>query len=231
MKTFLLATCALFCSAAALFSQASTVQVTVTDTIEVPANHLSVMITFKDTSYERETPIDLSASRDAVIRLLDANKISWKNAGDQMGFLGALAKMADNGKTETDLSADFSSAAQLDALLLQLKAIPYVTAVETGSSVDKDLLDLSRLYAKLFKKAQTKAEMLARLSGKKAGAVYQIGSPFDAFNPANAMDSMMGGGSPYGDLMKSMLGGMFSEKRADHKVTIKEQLTVSFLLQ
>ncbi len=113
----------------------------------------------------------------------------------------------------------------------KLKAIPYVNTMEMGNSVDKELLDMSRLYAKLLKKAQTKAEMLARLSGKKVGAVYQIGSPFDAFSPSTAMESMMGGGSAYGDMMKSMLGNMFSEKRADRKVTIKEQLTVTYLLQ
>ncbi len=233
MKQLLLSACAVFFFSAALFAQVSTIQVSVSDTIEVPANHLTVMINFKDTSDTSEQPVDLTASRKEVIQLLEANKIGWKNAAEDLGFLGVLSHMGDNGAGGMDnaISADFSSAAQLDAWLPKINAIAYVKAIETGNSLDKSTLDMTRLYAKLLKKAQAKAETLARLSGKKVGSVYQIGSAFDAFNPSTAMESMMGGGGAYGQMMKSMLGNMFSEKRADRKVTVTEQLTVTYLLQ
>ena len=233
MKTLLFCLCAFCTFAATSFAQqVSTIQVSVSDTISVPANHLSVIVTFKDTSYAREEPIDLTPSHDAVVRLLDDNKVSWKKASEQMGFLGGLAKMGgDNGKPDLDITADFTSAAQMDMLLPKINAVAYTTAIEAGASIDKNTVDMSPLYAKLLKKARAKAEMIAGLSGKKVGAVYQIGSAFDGFNPSEAMESMMGGDSPYGGLMKTILGSMFSEKRADHQVTVKEHLTVSYLLQ
>ncbi len=232
MKAFLFSLCAVCSFSTSSFAQVSTIQVSVSDTMEVPANHLTVVINFNDTSTTAEEPADFTPSRQAVIQLLETNKVTWAKASDKMGFLGAISRMAgDAGKLDNDLSIDFTSAAQMDALLPKIKAIAYVNAVEMGTSIDKGSVDMTGLYAKLLKKAQAKADLLARLSGKKVGAVYQIGSAFDAFSPSSAMESMLGGGNAYGQLMNSMMGNMFGEKRADRKVTVTEQLTVTYLLQ
>lgn len=216
----------------AISAQTPTIQVTVSDTIEVPANHISVMISFKNTEGNYSDPApDFSASRTEVVRVLEQNHVSWKKASDQLGVLGGMGRMAGGGDKESDdIFADFNSVSQLDKVLPQVRLVKYVDAMETGSSVDKDALDLTRLYDKLFKKARAKAEMMARLSGKKVGGVYQIGSPFDAFNPADAMESSMNSLGAYGDMMKAMFGNIFGEKRPDHKVPVKENLTVTYYL-
>ncbi len=220
----------LLAGAVAVSAQTPTIQVTVSDTIEVPANHISVMISFKNTdaNYSEPAP-DFSASRAEVVRLLDQYQVAWKKASDQLGFLGAMGRMG-GGQESNDIIADFNSAAQYDKVLPLIRLVKYVDAMETGNSVDKDALDLTRLYDKLFKKARAKAEMMARLSGKKVGGVYQIGSPFDALNPADAMESSMNSLGAYGDMMKAMFGNMFGEKRPDHKVPVTEHLTVTYYL-
>jgi len=211
-----------------LSAQTPTIQVTVSDTIEVPASHISVIISFKNTEaeYSNHAP-DFTASRAEVTGLLDQYHVAWKNASDQLGFLGGIGGL---GKGADDIFADFNSAEQLEKVLPLVRLVKYVDAMETGCSVDKDALDLTRLYDKLFKKARAKADMMARLSGKKVGGVYQIGSPFDAFNPADAMESSMKGLGAYGDMMKAMFGNMFGEKRPDHKVPVTENLTVTYYL-
>lgn len=223
----------LFALPMTLFAQVSTIQVSVSDTIEVLANHISVMISFENPEPTTEEdyanpapPKDFSAQRAEVVKLLDQNKISWKNAADQLGLFGALGKM---GGSEAGIFADFTSLEQKNQILPKIEVIKNVKATETGISVDEDKVDLTRLYDKLLKKAHAKAETLARLSGKKVGNVYQIGSAFDAFNAEKYMETMSGGGSPYAGLMK-MMGGMFGEKRADYKVPISENLSVTYYL-
>lgn len=223
----------LFALPMTLFAQVSTIQVTVSDTIEVLANHISVMISFENPEPTTEEdysnpapPKDFSAQRAEVVKLLDQNKISWKNAADQLGMFGALGRM---GGSDLGLTADFTSLEQMNLVLPKIQAIEAVKTTETGTSVDKDKVDLTRLYEKLLKKSHAKAETLARLSGKKVGNVYQIGSAFDAFNAEKYMEAMSGGGSPYSGLMK-MMGGMFGEKRADYKVPVSENLSVTYYL-
>lgn len=228
MKKLLLGV--LFALPMTLSAQVSTIQVTVSDTMEVMANHISVMISFENpepTEDDYSTPsYDFTAKRAEVVKLLDGNKISWKNAADQLGMFGALGKM---GNSELGITADFASLEQKNQVLPKIEAIEAVKATETGNSVDKDKVDLTRLYDKLLKKSRAKAETLARLSGKKVGAVYQIGSAFDAFNAEKYMEAMGSGSSPYAGLMK-MMGGMFGEKRADYKVPISENLSVTYYL-
>lgn len=226
-----------------LSAQVSTIQVSVSDTIEVAANHIAVSISFGNSDYpvmpyneETETTdtdyippvVDYTADRALVIKLLDENKVSWKPAADQLGFLGALSKMGGGGDT-LSISADFSSLEQMNKVMPGIKAVKSAKTVESGASVDKEKVDLTRLYDKLLKKARAKAETLARLSGKKVGAVYQIGSMFDSFNPEKYMESLSSGSSPYSGLMK-MMGGMFSEKRPDYKVPVSENMSVAYYL-
>lgn len=261
---------ALLClaGAAPLFAQ-STIQVSVTDTIVVPADHISVMISFKDTTQidfsspryhideEIETPeegeepsddtpppppppsnpfanlkTDFSADRESVIRILDEHKVSWKSPEDQFSFLkgpmGGMTPGAEAPKNE-GIMADFSSKAQMDEVLAKIKQNPFVNTMDMGATVDKQLLDKTRLYEKLMKKSKEKADTIAKLAGKKVGGVYKIGSDFDAFTLDKYMESLTGSGGMFGSIFK-MLGGMFTEKTADYKVTVSETLTVTYFL-
>lgn len=220
----------------ALSAQPATIQVSVSDTIEVPANHISVMISFNEPAEDATfpSPPDFSASRTEVIRLLDQHQVSWKKASDQLGFLGMMGRTGGSGQEMDEIIADFSSAVQLEKVLPLLRLVPSVEAVVTGTSVDKELLDLTRLYEKLFAKARAKADVMARISGKKVGGIFQIGSPFDAFSPGNVLDPMQNSGGAYADLMKTMFGNMFGnmfgEIRPDYQVPVSENLTVIYYL-
>ncbi len=116
-----------------LFGQMSTIQVTVSDTIMVPADHITIAVTFKDTAtippymYEVEgdreaseaenatatdaPPIvvgpDFAGSFEQVKAILKKNNISWKKTADQMGGLmgGLMGGMAALGKQDTAASA------------------------------------------------------------------------------------------------------------------------------
>lgn len=244
----------------------STIQVSVTDTIIVPADHISVMVSFKDTTKidfstpryhideEIEEPVegeepgdtppppadpfanmktDFTADRDGVIRLLDEHKVSWKNPEDQFGFLkgpmgGGMMPGMEQPKNQ-GIMIDFSSKAQMDAVLPKIKENPFVTTMDMGAAVDKQLLDKTRLYEKLMKKSKAKADTIAKLAGKKVGGVYKIGSDFDGFTLDKYMDSLTGSGGMFGSIFK-MLGGMFTEKTPDYKVTVSETMTVTYYL-
>lgn len=54
------------------------------------------MISFKATSDTSEEPIDFTASHQKVTDLLDANKVTWKDAAEDMGFLGVISQMGRN---------------------------------------------------------------------------------------------------------------------------------------
>lgn len=235
---FSLFCCALSSVPLAAQGPPKTVLVTVSDTIEVPANHITVTISFQDTAsvaeYDyptREPKTEFITERDEVIRILEKNKATWKKPSEQFPLLGGMGHA--NGNADNEMVADFSSVEQKNNAMVVINTIPFVRAVELGSSVDKAQLDLTPLYAKLMKKARAKAEMLAKLSGKRVGEVYQIGSPFEMFSPDKMMENMLGGGDSgggiFGSLMK-MFGGMFAEKRPDYKVPVKETMTVSFYL-
>lgn len=250
---------------APLYAQ-STIQVSVTDTIIVPADHISVMVSFKDTTKidfstpryhideeieepeEGEEPgdtppppsdpfanmkTDFTADREGVIRTLDENKVNWKNPEDQFGFLkgpmgGGMTPGAEPPKNE-GIMIDFSSKAQMDQVLPKIKENPFVNTMDMGATVDKQLLDKTRLYEKLLKKSKGKADSIAKLAGKKVGGVYKIGSEFDGFTLDKYMDSLTGSGGMFGSIFK-MLGGMFTEKTPDYKVTVSETMTVTYYL-
>ena len=214
-----------------LFAQFKTIQVSVSDSIEVEANHISVMVSFRDTVSDgySEPHTDFTDEQAAVINLLDQNNIKWQRTADQLGLFGAIGKLNQMGGGDLGITVDFTSVAQMDRVLPRINAIAYVSSVESASTVDKDKVDLTRLYGKLLKKSREKAEKIAVLAGKKVGDVYQIGSAFDGFNPEKYMESLTGGGSPYSGLMK-MMGGMFGEKHEGHKVPVTENMTVTYYL-
>lgn len=259
----------LFCLTGLISSSCaqSTIQVSVTDTIIVPADHISVMVSFKDTmkidfSAPRfhideeieepaegeepgETPpppaldpfanmkTDFTADREGVIHILDEHKVHWKSPEDQFGFLkGPMGNgmMPGSEKPKNEgIMIDFSSKAQMDEILPRIKENPFVTTMDMGAAVDKQLLDKTRLYEKLMKKSKAKADTIAKLAGKKVGGVYKIGSDFDAFTLDKYMDSLTGSGGMFGSIFK-MLGGMFTEKTPDYKVTVSETMTVTYYL-
>ena len=248
---------ALSACCAVLSAQVSTIQVTVSDTIMVPATHITVAVSFKDTTAQSpislnydlaDTPDadgdgipdapaaplapDFSKSYRQVISLLKREGIQWKKPEEQMGFMGGLGGMMGN-KDDTlsrGFVVDFSSKQQMDRVLPQIKAITFADTKEMGASVDKELVDRKRLYAKLLAKARLKADDIAGLSGKSVGDVYQIGSAFDNFSPDKYMESMMGGGGMFGGLFK-MMGSMFGDKSPDYKVPISDNLTVTYYLR
>lgn len=243
----------------------STIQVSVTDTIIVPADHISVMVSFKDTmkidfstpryhiDEEIEEPAegeepgepppppsdpfanmktDFTTDREGVIRILDEHKVHWKSPEDQFGFLkGPMGGMTPSPETPKNegIMIDFSSKAQMDEILPKIKENPFVSTMDMGATVDKQLLDKTRLYEKLMKKSKAKAETIAKLAGKKVGGVYKIGSDFDGFTLDKYMDSLTGSGGMFGSIFK-MLGGMFTEKTPDYKVTVSETMTVTYYL-
>jgi len=248
-----------------LHAQLGTIQVSVTDTIIVPADQITVMVSFKDTTKidfsaprydideeieepaEGEEPsdtpaepynpfanlkTDFTADREAVIRILDEHKVSWKNPADQFSFLkGPMAGMNPGGAApkNEEIMIDFSTKSQMDEVMTKIKENPFVNTMEMGASVDKQLLDKTRLYEKLLKKSKIKAESIAKLAGKKVGGVHKIGSEFDGFTLDKYMDSLTGAGGMFGGIFK-MLGGMFNEKTPDYKVTVSETMTVTYYL-
>lgn len=247
-----------------LNAQQGTIQVSVTDTIIVPADHISVMVSFKDTTKidfstpryhideeipedaetendsTPETPYnpfaniksDFTADREAVIRILDEHKVSWKNPADQFSFLkGPMAGMNPGGAAakNEEIMIDFSNKTQMEEVMAKIKENPFVNTMEMGASVDKQLLDKTRLYEKLLKKSKVKAESIAKLAGKKVGGVHKIGSEFDGFTLDKYMESLTSAGGMFGSIFK-MLGGMFNEKTPDYKVTVSETMTVTYYL-
>lgn len=245
----------------------STIQVSVSDTIQVPATHISVMVSFKDTTKfdfshplqpkvdeeitepddtaaeeENQNPspfpkfkTDFSADREAVIRILDERGVTWKSPAEQMGlFNGPFGQGGGMGlggeKKNEGLVIDFLSKAQMDLVLPKIKENPFVATMDMGASVDKQLVDKTRLYDKLLKQSRKKAESIAALAGKRVGDVYQIGSAFDGLSMDKYMDSLTSSGGIFGGIFK-MLGGMFSEKNPEYNVTISENMTVTYLLR
>lgn len=250
MKSLYPLLASLLLAATSAFSQSSTIQVTVNDTIMVPANRISVTVSFKDTvsadPYARYIEQDqepkedepkqgpnLKGASDKVIAILKANKIPWKTTAEQLGgLLGGLANLGPKKESDSpqSISIDFTSKAQMDKVLPQIKAVTFAEATEAGVSVDKELVDKKVLYQKLLQKARAKATEIAGLAGKKVGDIVQIGNAFESFSPEKQLESMMGGGGMFGNLFK-MFGGMFNEKSADYKVAVTESMTVTFFMQ
>jgi|GEM_PF-1732056 len=115
-----------FCTA--LLGQMGTIQVTVSDTIMVPANHLTFAVTYKDTTtvptYKYDVDVDqdrsetdnatedkplakaepdFAGSFEQLKALLKKNNISWKKSSDQMGGLlgGLMGGLAALGRADT----------------------------------------------------------------------------------------------------------------------------------
>jgi hypothetical protein len=246
-----------FC--AGLFAQSNTIMVTVNDTIMVPANRITIAISFKDTAktllYEQygsdmepatepnENPDqdntqlkpgepDLNGAFEKVKAILTQNGISWRKTMEQMGGLfGGLANLGqkDTAEASRNITIDFNSKAQLDAVLPKIKAVTFAETLEMGASVDEGTVSKKVLYEKLLKKARAKATEIATLAGKRVGDIHQIGNPYEAMSPEKYMESMTGGGGLFGNMFK-MMGNMFSEKNPDYKVAVKESMTVTFFL-
>jgi hypothetical protein len=247
------------CFAGLAQGQLSTILVTVTDTIKVPATHIEVMVNYRDTStinpydvqvYEDREPTDegnfnteapkppdFEVPHKELLAILKANNVAYKKSIDPsaglmgMGSMGVGAKKTiDTAEQNRKITLDFKSKAQFDLVMPLIKNITYLETVEMGASVDKAQVDKKALYAKLHKQARLKANEIAGLAGKTVGEVHQIGNAYEMMSPEKQMENMFGGGGIMGGLMK-MMGGMFSEKDSDYMVTITESLTVTFLMR
>jgi hypothetical protein len=256
--------CTLFvaqiCLVALAQGQLSTILVTVTDTIKVPATHIEVMVNYRDTStanpydvqvYEDREPTDegynnaevqaapdFEAAHKELLAILSTNNVIYKPTIDPstglmgMGAMGGGAATAnvDTLEQKRKITLDFKSKAQFDLVMPLLKKITYLETVEMGASVDKNTVDKKALYAKLHKQARAKATEIANLAGKQVGEVHQIGNANEMMSPEKQMESLFGGGGMMGGLMK-MMGGMFTEKDPEYLVTITESMTVTFLMR
>ncbi len=242
-----------------LFAQGNTIMVTVSDTIMVPANRITIAISFKDTAktnpYEQygsdmepstepdENPDqdntqlkpgepDLDGAFEKVKAILTQNGISWRKTTEQMGGLfGGLAELGqkDTAAAKRNITIEFNSKAQLDQVLPKIKAITFAETLEMGASVDEGSINKKALYEKLLKKARAKATEITSLAGKRVGDIHQIGNPYETMSPEKYLESMMGGGGLFGSMFK-MMGNMFSEKSTDYKVSVKESMTVTFFM-
>lgn len=219
-----------------LFAQGKTITVTVQDTILVVANHIKIQVEFKDTattSYDAEPRTVFEDERREIIRILDQNKIAWKDETEALPFLGSRAAQYPGMPQKTKgIVVDFSTPEQANKVKPLLESIPFVRTTDMGASVDKNDLNKTRLYEKLFKRARAKAEVQAKIVGKRVGDVYAIGSEFEQMSPERYMDSLFGGGGMggfFGQIM-GMLSGMFNEKNTDYKVSVGESMSVTFTL-
>jgi uncharacterized protein YggE len=222
--------CALVVGTGVLAAQAPvprTITVTVADTIEVTANHLTVNLSFADTTdgFATEPRGVFVDEHGEVMRILKQHQVTWKNI-PKMGF----SRVPDNAPSEPEFGTaamllDFTTPEQLALVLTKLRAVPYVQLVQAGRTVDRDLVDLSRLYQKLYRRARARAEQQARAAGKRLGDVHSIGSDFDmsVFEPVLDM--------PFGaSELPELFGSSVGEVRDDYQVPVRDRLTVTFYL-
>ncbi len=228
MKTTL--TIALCCLLNTVFAQQSTksIQVTVSDTIEVLAHHISVLIEFKDTTggedYSAERQSDFTGQYAEVTKMLNKYGVPWKTAGESMG--GMFGQMM-GGKQPLNIIADFTSLEQFDGTLDMLHRIKYVQTAELNNTVDDGKVDKTRLYDKLLKQARKKADMLAKLAGKKTGDIQQIIEPAGT-TAAGSSDPAAGLGAFYSQMLGA--SGMTGQKRPDHKVSVPGSISITYYL-